>query len=278
VQDVAQAARSWTPERIEADLREFLSEKDEWPSYREFARAGRKRLRDEVTRLGGAEAWARRLGVAYPHRRPGYAPRWTEERVRGELAEFLSGHREWPSAVTFERGGRSALRRAVARTGGPERWAAEFGLALSSRRSGSRRRWTPEALESSVQPLVARLGRWPTKAEFRAAGLESALTAMYRFEGIEAWRERLGVGPRQARARRSRRWTDERLERELRTFCRGRSTWPTEREFLAAGRGRLYRAASLYGGIAGWQRRLELRAPSRPAGVRRVRSRPGPVA
>jgi hypothetical protein len=260
---VARAANAWTPERVEAELREFLDGKDEWPSYRDFVRAGRKRLRDETTRLGGAEAWARRIGVAYPRRLPGYPPRWTEQRVRRELVGFLSGHREWPSARTFDGSGRSALRRAVTRTGGPERWAAEFGLALSTRRSGSRRRWTPEALESTVRPLVDRLGRWPTKAEFRAAGLESALTAMYRFEGINEWRERLGAGPRRPRSASARRWSDERLERELREFCRGRSSWPTEREFLAAGRGRLYRAASLYGGIASWQRRLGLGAPRR---------------
>jgi len=64
--------QSWTDQRIERELREFLVGRDEWPSYRDFQRAGRKVLRDAVTQLGGACHWARRLGVTYVERKPGY--------------------------------------------------------------------------------------------------------------------------------------------------------------------------------------------------------------
>ena len=50
-------------------------------------------------------------------------------------------------------------------------------------------------------------------------------------------------------------WTDERIRAELEEFCRGRTTWPNEREFLAAGKSKLYTAACHYGGTSSLGRR-----------------------
>lgn len=55
-----------------------------------------------------------------------------------------------------------------------------------------------------------------------------------------------------------RRWTPDRIRRELETFCADRSTWPTAREFKAAGRSDLYIAASRYGGVAHWANEVGL--------------------
>lgn len=55
-----------------------------------------------------------------------------------------------------------------------------------------------------------------------------------------------------------RRWTSDRIRRELEAFCRDRSAWPTASEFKTAGRGDLYVAASRYGGIAHWATELGL--------------------
>jgi hypothetical protein len=255
---------NWTSARIERELRRFLAGRTEWPSYRDFQRAGRKSLRDAVTDCGGAETWAERVGVAYPVRRPGYAPVWTEERVREELGAFLAGRTTWPSGREFEHAGLSRLRSAVNRLGGSERWAREFGLPEPDRRSGRRRRWTEDEIEAAARPLIERIGRWPSRAEFAAAGIESALCAMYRYEGISEWRRRFGFAPPDPpRAPTWRRWTDERIERELRRFCAGGDRWPTESEFNAAGLRTLYHAASDHGGVDSWKRRLGL-AGSRP--------------
>lgn len=53
-------------------------------------------------------------------------------------------------------------------------------------------------------------------------------------------------------------WTDERVERELRAFLAGRSTWPTPAEFKDAGAGALYAAASRRGTISRWRRMFGL--------------------
>ena len=55
--------REWTDERIEEELREFTEGRADWPKVREFDAAGRRALYLAVTRNGGADRWARYLGL-----------------------------------------------------------------------------------------------------------------------------------------------------------------------------------------------------------------------
>ncbi len=219
---------TWTDEDIDAELRRFLADGTVWPSYREFVAAGRGSLRSAVTRRGGSHAWAARVGIEWVERRPGYAPRWTDARVRAELELFLANRTVWPSRAEFEGAGLKLLRDPINRLGGTERWAAEFGLLRPNQRSGSQRVWDDERIEQTIGPLVQRLGRWPTTAEFHHEDLASALTAVYTYGGVELWSERLGAasGSRERALPRSRFWSDERIERELQAYCRERVAGP----------------------------------------------------
>lgn len=49
-------------------------------------------------------------------------------------------------------------------------------------------------------------------------------------------------------------WTDAKIESELRAFLSGRGEWPPPREFRANGKGDLYAAATRAGGISRWRR------------------------
>jgi len=49
-------------------------------------------------------------------------------------------------------------------------------------------------------------------------------------------------------------WTETKIEQELRAFLAGHSTWPSPKEFQAAGKGALYAAATRNGGIGRWRR------------------------
>jgi hypothetical protein len=49
-------------------------------------------------------------------------------------------------------------------------------------------------------------------------------------------------------------WTDSKIEKELRAFLSSRTAWPTAAEFRSAGKGALYAAASKRGGVARWRR------------------------
>jgi Fic family protein len=51
-------------------------------------------------------------------------------------------------------------------------------------------------------------------------------------------------------------WTDAAIERELRTWLDGRSSWPSYSEFVTSGKRDLYAAASRNGGVARWRRSM----------------------
>jgi len=249
----------WTDERIRKELRPFLADRTEWPTYREFERGGLKALRDAVTRAGGARRWARKMGVRFVRHPPGYAPIWTEDRIRHDLIEYLAGRSVWPSRAEFEQDGLTHLRNAVNRTGGPDRWAAEFGLPRQNRLSGIRRGWTREAIEATLRDFIGESDMWPTRRDFEQAGLSGLLSAIYTSEGPDYWARRFKVR-RHRGASPSRRaiWTEQRIRQDLEAFCAGREVWPTEREFVEADRGLLYRAASRTGGIGYWADQLGL--------------------
>lgn len=270
----------WHEQRIAAELEVFLRGRYEWPRHREFVETGRKGLYQAVLSHGGTHEWARRMGVKWVKRYGGLARYWTEERVRDGLAGFLDGRGHWPTASEFVQEGESRLLRGVRSTGGVERWAAEFGLRKATpsghadaRQTGrqarspgaknsgpTRRLWDDERIETAIAPLVGELGRWPTKSEFQRPGLRVALSAVYDHGGSALWQKRLGVSrkPFKGPLPDSRRWTDERVETELREFCRGRTTWPGQREFQARGAAALYHAACTHGGAQLWRERLGL--------------------
>lgn len=250
---------AWTEARIRHELQEFLEGATEWPSYRDFQRSGRQHLRNQVTKCGGARLWAKRLGLAYPERKPGYATRWTEERVRAELEEFLRGWDYWPSRLEFEAAGRKPLRDAIRRLGGPERWAAELGLPLRDLKSGSKRAWTDERIEAELHKALDGRDSWPGRRELERIGPFGLASAVAHGRGTAYWARRLGFKlPQRAPRPRRRTWTDQRIRAELEAFCRGRTTWPTEREFTQAGKSRLYNAACQYHGPRYWAAELGL--------------------
>jgi Fic family protein len=55
--------RKWTDAVIEAELREFLDRRTDWPSPREFRAAGRGPLYAAATRAGGIPRWRRLVGM-----------------------------------------------------------------------------------------------------------------------------------------------------------------------------------------------------------------------
>ena len=52
----------------------------------------------------------------------------------------------------------------------------------------TRRRWTEESIREEIAPIVAELGRMPTRRELTDRNLVAAWSAMQRHGGIAAWR------------------------------------------------------------------------------------------
>jgi cell filamentation protein, protein adenylyltransferase len=61
-------------------------------------------------------------------------------------------------------------------------------------------------------------------------------------------------GSKGGRRGRPAKWTDTKIEQELRAFVADRPAWPSPEEFREAGKGPLYAAASKKGGIRRWRR------------------------
>jgi hypothetical protein len=214
-------------------------------------------LRRAVAQYGGPRRWARELGIDYVDRRGRRPPAWPEERIRNELTRFVDGRATFPCAREFDEAGRAPLWQAIKRDGGPDRWALEVGLRRPTRRAGSRRTWTDARIETQLRRFLSGRAVWPSVREFNDAGLASLFTAVYTYGGVHRWAARMGVElPPRHRVRPRRRWTRDRIRTELAAFCRGRSTWPVERDFEAAGMMPLYWAASRAGGMAHWRAEL----------------------
>ncbi len=122
-------------------------------------------------------------------------------------------------------------------------------LRLDGRREFTRREYETAAgvsrstanseLQSLVQHGVLNVhGRGPTTTYVFASSASSA--------------------PGGQRPGRKTAWTEAAIERELRAWLDGRSSWPAYDEFVAAGKRDLYAAASRNGGVARWRRVLGL--------------------
>ena len=127
---------------------------------------------------------------------------------------------------------------------------------------------TPElksAQRQALRALESEPGTFLTRSEYeRLTGVGRSQAAYDLSELVSAGRLiRVGGGrsTRYALAHEpasQRRWTGDRIRRELAAFCANRRTWPTASEFKTAGRGDLYVAASRYGGVKHWANELGL--------------------
>ena len=194
---------------------------------------------------------------------------WTEEHVRRQLEAFLADRDEWPRAVDFETAGKSVLRRAVARYGGPRHWAGELGVRYVERRGERPPAWTEERVREELTEFVNGHRTFPTAREFDRAGRAALWNAIRRTGGPERWSFELGLRRSNRRAGCRRAWTDARIEAQLRRFLAGRDVWPSVGEFNEVGLAPLFTAVYTYGGVDYWAARMDVtRRPVRNPGRR----------
>jgi hypothetical protein len=260
--------RRWGDATIRAALAEFLGDRSDWPTHREFQRTGHAGLYEAVRCRGGSRRWAAEMGVATPHSMRGRpVPYWTGQRIARELASFLDGRTEWPRHRDFVAAGQGRLYRAVARRGGPAMWAKQMGVRYIRRRGGPPTYWTETRVRQRLSALLSGRDRWPTRAEFAAAGEQRLLAAINRRRETKRWRAEFKVGPprRGASGRaRSREWTETAITGAIAPLIQDLRRWPTKEEFRAAGLLPALSAVYRYGGSAHWQRRFGVAAREIP--------------
>jgi RodZ C-terminal domain/Transcriptional regulator DIP2311-like, C-terminal domain len=107
-----------------------------------------------LVRVGGGRATRYRLPQAVDSGRR----RWTDERIRTELASFCANRTAWPSAGEFRSAGRSDLYVAASRYGGIGFWAAELGFPRGERPRAATPRFGRRAVLAAAAALVFALG------------------------------------------------------------------------------------------------------------------------
>jgi DNA invertase Pin-like site-specific DNA recombinase len=180
--------QAWGKRRIEAELREFFAEREQrWPTYVEFAKAGRARLHAQMMAWGGPYHWGNRLEIAVPRG----AVRWTPQRLHGALAPLLEGRTIWPRRSEFLEAGVGPLYAAVNNNGGLVHWAEQFGLVYES--PNGRTKWPKQRVERELRDFLSGRAVFPVKGEFKQAGLERLYRAMLAHGGRAYWAEQLNV-------------------------------------------------------------------------------------
>lgn len=141
-------------------------------------------------------------------------------------------------------------------------------------RSQRGRPWDEGSIREALAEFLRGETRWPTYAEFRAAGLKGLRDVLPRFGGPERWAQEMGLeeGPRPWGG--VVRWTDPVIRTALTRFFEGRQVWPTYREFRQAGLGGLYEKLIQEGSVERWA--LDLGLPPPMLRVRSIRERAAP--
>lgn len=85
-------------------------------------------------------------------RRP--LPAWTDERTEAELRRLTAGTDRWPSKREFEKAGLASLHNAIKKRGTRHLWAKKLGLNVPGGRITTPTRWTEEAIERALRPLL----------------------------------------------------------------------------------------------------------------------------
>jgi DNA invertase Pin-like site-specific DNA recombinase len=202
-----------------------------------------------------------------PNTTPGAAIRWSPARLERELRAFLRGGTHWPTHSAFQRAGRERLHRQAVLQGGETYWAHRFGLAIDPK-AVTWARWTDERIRTALRLFLADKTVFPPIKEFEAAGLQSLRNAITHTGGVRRWSDEMVI-PRHSRCQGPRgSWTDDDIREVLDELCRGRTTFPTVREFKRAGLASL--TATLYrqGTMQTWADRTGL--PRASPGPRRA--------
>lgn len=183
-------------------------------------------------------------------------PRWSGAKIESELRTFLGARTLWPRYPEFQSAGRARLHAQMMRWGGPYYWAHRFGLEIPPRFVV----WNETRVHDALAPFLCHRKRWPSREEFKAAGLLPLRLALNVHGGISHWAEVFGLHYTATQKV----WSKQAVEKDLRQFLGDRRTFPRKREFSDAGRLRLYAAIRANGGQPYWMRRLGLVAAERP--------------
>jgi hypothetical protein len=157
--------------------------------------------------------------------------------LRRALETFLQGQASWPPFQYFQVRGQAALYAEAKSNGGPRQWASVLGLVYKQPDAISAV-WTEDRLRTELATYLEGRTAWPTCKAFIADGHRDLRKAIRWNGGPERWAAAMGVSLA-SRNCASQRWSYARVLEAVREFVGGSETFPTQKQFFAAGLSRL---------------------------------------
>jgi hypothetical protein len=111
--------------------------------------------------------------------------------------------------------------------------------------------WSMARIEAGLRRFLVGCTTWPFPEEFHRAGYGPLYRQVLGGGGPTYWANRLGLEPLKG-SQALRGWDDEAIRATLTRFLRGKTHWPTPREFKRAGFGGVYRFLQARGEIDRW--------------------------
>jgi hypothetical protein len=117
--------------------------------------------------------------------------KWTDQRIKAELAKFVEGKDSFPTKRQFHRAGQERLWRAIREHGGVQLWAPRVGLPL---REAQRRQGLSEAeAVRQAGEVIAEHGHLPGADKLRTLGHPKLATYIYFAGGARRFLVRHGL-------------------------------------------------------------------------------------
>jgi hypothetical protein len=132
--------RLWTDTRIKEEVLRLAAGKKQWPGSKKFQDAGLGGLYQTITRNHARERIATELGLSARSIHKRRTSRWTAERIRAALDDFLPQYTRWPTRREFAAVGLAGLRTRMSVDRTDDWWAAQYGMVVRRRaktRSGT---------------------------------------------------------------------------------------------------------------------------------------------
>ena len=256
------------PNNVEAELRKFLEGSetpDVMPTSADLVKASRSSLAAAISRHGGVNQFAERMGLRMSHsqKTKGY---WKDfENLRVELLQFVDSAQDpqsMPSSKDLRDGGRADLENPIRMHGGTDAVAKRLNLKTTSKAKPAGYWDDFENIRKEVMVIVGDSGIMPTKTSLEKTGRNDLAVAIGRKHGgFKGLADKLGI-ERAYKAKEPGYWqVEENVVRELLQFITDYGTpgqMPTYNEMREKGLARLADEITKLGGPSQVAKKLDL--------------------
>jgi hypothetical protein len=195
----------WTFEKLCEVVKEVAQKAGGFPTHVQLAKAGYESAPTMLTQFGRAHV-AQAIGIPLRNQKG----TWTHQLVVDGIVAWVREHDTYPTLNELKAAGQGALANAWQRytKGATSRMRPEVeqlcGKAVPPRKAAAGSYETQAQLAALLRPLCDKLGRFPTRAEVRKAGLSSTIwgTVSVRY-GVKNMASYMGVHYQVSRRQRS---------------------------------------------------------------------------